>query len=127
MRSLSWSMSFMLSPIGLHIGKAGGTASKGQRPYQAGFERSAQGETLQQEDERSGDRRVQQDVAPVVRHHCSAPRARNCVPHGGSLRVASSAGGFGAGRSWTLAAAPGFLASASASTGSFGAPDLSDV
>src|SRR3954470_8528080 len=127
MRSLSSSMSLMLSAIGLHIGKARGTASKGHRPEQAGLERGAQAVALQQKNEGRRRRRMQQDIAPVLRHCSSAPRDIDRPHHGGSLRVAASAGGFGAGRSWTLAAAPGFLASASVSTGCFGAPDLPDA
>src|SRR5882757_7396038 len=65
---------------------------------------------------------MQQDVTPVLRHRRSAPCDVCLALHGGSLRVASSAGGFGEGRSSKLAAAPGFLDSASARTGSFGEP-----
>src|SRR5947209_9093397 len=126
MRSLSSSMSLMLSAIGLHIGEARGTASKRQRPEQAGLERGAQAVALQQKNKGRCRRRMQQDIAPVLRHRSSAPRDIDRPHHGGSLRVASSAGGFGAGRSWTLAAAPGFLASASVSTGCFGASDALD-
>src|SRR3954452_13426199 len=127
MRSLSSSMSFMLSPIGLHIGKAGGTATEGQRQKQTGLKRCTQAVALQQKNEGRCCRRMQQDIAPVFRHCSRAPLDIDRPRHGGALRVASSPGGFGAGRSWTLAAAPGFLASASVSTGSFGTPNVPDA
>src|SRR4051812_4185043 len=124
MRSLSSSMSFRLSgsAIGLRVGESGGAAAQRQRPQQRRLQRRAQGVALQQEDQQRGCGCVQQDVTPVFRHRCYAPLDVANALHGGSLRVASSAGGFGDGRSWTFAAAPGLLASASASTGSFGVP-----
>src|SRR5258708_3825350 len=124
MRSLSSSIFTSRSAIDLRISEAGSAAAEGQRPQQRRFKRCAQRVTLQQENECRGDNRMQQNIAPVFRHRCDTPRDVATAPHGGSLRVASSAGGFGEGRSSKLAASPGFLDSASASTGSFGEPEV---
>src|SRR5882757_10607102 len=122
MRSLSSSIAAFRSAFCLRISEARGATAERQRPQQRRFKRRAQRVTLQQENKCRGDDRMQQNVAPVFRHRYDTPGDVAVALHGGSLRVASSAGGFGEGRSSKLAAAPGFFDSASARTGSLGEP-----
>src|SRR5664279_1433985 len=73
MRSLSSSMNFLGSAIGLHVGETGGAYAEGQRPQQACIKRRIQRVALQQENECTGRHGVQSDIAPML-HRSTVPR-----------------------------------------------------